>query len=415
MPKNRGTMEKQLVQIEGMVENVVFGNENTGFAVIELNTGEEILPVVGELYGVEEGEELKVTGTYSSHPKFGDQFKAEVYERSLPATATAIKKFLCSGAVKGIGSVLAQRIVDVFGEETLNILEENPQRLVEVKGITQKKADALAIEFHRLFGMRSAMMFFSAYGMTPSQGVRIWKKWGVISVDVVKDNPYLLCEDDIMVEFRTADQMALSLGLDEQSGKRIFGAIQHVLRHNLKNGHTCLARETVSALVSKLLVNVGTDPIEIEIDNRIQDEELFSVQRNKEFLFLPSMYGAERYIALRLSMMLQNHFFVHKDMELMIDKVETEKGIRYEGLQRQAIREALQQSILLLTGGPGTGKTTTLNAIIDLLEQEGLTIAIAAPTGRAAKRISEVTGRQNHPPPAGSGLQRRGHPQIHSQ
>ncbi len=393
MPKNRGTMEKQLVQIEGMVENVVFGNENTGFAVIELNTGEEILPVVGELYGVEEGEELKVTGTYASHPKFGYQFKAEVYERSLPATATAIKKFLCSGAVKGIGSVLAQRIVDVFGEETLNILEENPQCLAEVKGITQKKADALAIEFHRLFGMRSAMMFFSAYGMTPSQGVRIWKKWGVISVDVIKDNPYLLCEDDIMVEFRTADQMALSLGLDEQSGKRIFGAIQHVLRHNLKNGHTCLARETVSALVSKLLVNVGTDPIEIEIDNRIQDEELFSVQRNKEFLFLPSMYGAERYIALRLSMMLQNHFFVHKDMELMIDKVETEKGIRYEGLQRQAIREALQQSILLLTGGPGTGKTTTLNAIIDLLEQEGLTIAIAAPTGRAAKRISEVTGR----------------------
>ena len=144
-------MEKQLVQIEGMVENVVFGNENTGFAVIELNTGEEILPVVGELYGVEEGEELKVTGVYTSHPKFGYQFKAEVYERSLPATTTAIKKFLCSGAVKGIGSVLAQRIVDVFGEETLNILEENPQRLVEVKGITQKKADETRWRVRRLF------------------------------------------------------------------------------------------------------------------------------------------------------------------------------------------------------------------------------------------------------------------------
>ncbi|MEG2597036.1 MAG: ATPase, T2SS/T4P/T4SS family, partial [Oscillospiraceae bacterium] len=386
-------MEKQLVQIEGMVENVVFSNENTGFAVIELNTGEEILPVVGELFGVEEGETLKLTGSYASHPKFGYQFKAEIYERSLPQSITAIKKFLSSGAIKGIGGVLAQRIVDVFGEDTLHIIEENPERLSEVKGITAKKADALAIEFHRLFGMRAAMMFLSTYGLTPGQSVRVWKKWGVISVDIVKDNPYLLCDDDIMVTFKAADQMALSLGLEEKSHKRIFGAVQHVLRHNLKNGHTCLARETVVGLVGKLLSNVGTDPIEIEIDDRLELEELFSVRRNKDFLCLPAMYGAEKYIALRISMMLQNKFFVQKNIDVLIDRVEQEKKISYEGLQREAIRAALEQSILLLTGGPGTGKTTTLNAIIDLLEQEGMTIAIAAPTGRAAKRISEVTGR----------------------
>ncbi len=386
-------MEKELIQIEGMVENVVFGNESTGFAVVELNTGEEILPVVGILYGVEEGEELKLTGNFTSHPKFGHQFKVDFYERNLPANAIAIRKFLASGAVKGIGAVLAQRIVDTFGEETLNILEENPLRLAEVKGITLKKADALSNEFSRLFGMRSAMMFFSSFGISPIQGIRIWKKWGVISVDVIKDNPYLLCESDIMVEFKIADRMALALGFEEKSSKRIFGAIQHILRHNLKNGHTCLARDTIISLAVKMLNNVGNDDIEIEIDNRIEDSELFSVQKNKEFLFLPYMYASERYIALRLSMMLKNKFFIHKDIDKMIDKIENEKEIKYEELQREAIKEALTQSIVILTGGPGTGKTTTLNAVIDLLEKEGLSIALAAPTGRAAKRISEVTGK----------------------
>ncbi len=387
-------MEKELNVIEGMVENIVFANESTGFAVIELNTGEEILPVVGTLYGVEEGEELKVTGTFASHPKFGHQFKAEVFERSLPASAAAIRKFLASGAVKGIGAVLAQRIVDAFGEDTLNILEENPMRLAEIKGITTKKADALSEEFHRLFGMRQAMMFFNSYGLSPAEGIRIWKKWGIISVDVIKDNPYLLCHGDIMVDFKTADRLALSLGFAEESQKRIFGAVQHILRHNLKNGHTCLARETVVAMVSKMLSNVGTDPIETEIDNRIEDNELYSVQKNKEFLFLPDMYGAERYIALRIALMLKSRFFARKDADMMIDKIENEKKIKYESLQRLAIKEALYQSILILTGGPGTGKTTTLNAIIEILEQEGLTIAVAAPTGRAAKRAAEVTGRE---------------------
>ncbi len=387
-------MEKEFNVVEGMVENIVFANESTGFAVIELNTGEEILPVVGTLYGVEEGEELKVTGTYATHPKFGHQFKAEVFERNLPASATAIRKFLASGAVKGIGAVLAQRIVDAFGEDTLNILEENPMRLAEIKGITSKKADALSEEFHRLFGMRQAMMFFNSYGLSPAEGIRIWKKWGIISVEVIKDNPYLLCHGDIMVDFKTADRLALSLGFAEESQKRIFGAVQHILRHNLKNGHTCLARETVVSMVSKMLSNVGTDPIENEIDNRIEDDELYSVQKNKEFLFLPDMYGAERYIALRIAMMLRSRFFARKDADMMIDKIENEKGIKYESLQRFAIKEALYQSILILTGGPGTGKTTTLNAIIELLEQEGLTIAVAAPTGRAAKRASEVTGRE---------------------
>ena len=381
-----------VISIEGTVSEVVYMSPETGFAVIEVETDEELLPVVGELYGVSEGEELRLTGSYSNHPKFGRQFKAMAYERRMPATAAAVRKFLSSGAVKGIGAVLASRIVDTFGDDTMTILEETPGRLTEVKGISPKKAVAIIKELGQMFGMRSAMNFLSSYGLTPAEGVRAWKKWGPITVDVVKDNPYLLCDEEIGVEFKRADEIALSVGIEADSGKRLFGAASHVLRHNLKNGHTCLARQTVVQLVMRL-TGVEEAAIEADIDQRIEEEELFSVQKNREFLFLPSMYNAERYIAMRLSMMLQNRFFVSRNIDEMIDRTEAEKGIHYESLQREAIREALQKSMLILTGGPGTGKTTTLNAIIDLLEDEGLSIAIAAPTGRAAKRVSEVTGR----------------------
>ena len=381
-----------VISIEGTVSEVVYMSPETGFAVIEVETDEELLPVVGELYGVSEGEELRLTGSYSNHPKFGRQFKAMAYERRMPATAAAVRKFLSSGAVKGIGAVLASRIVDTFGDDTMTILEETPGRLTEVKGISPKKADAIIKELGQMFGMRSAMNFLSSYGLTPAEGVRAWKKWGPITVDVVKDNPYLLCDEEIGVEFKRADEIALSVGIEADSGKWLFGAASHVLRHNLRNGHTCLARQTVVQLVMRL-TGVEEAAIEADIDQRIEEEELFSVQTNREFLFLPSMYNAERYIAMRLSMMLQNRFFVSRNIDEMIDRTEAEKGIHYESLQREAIREALQKSMLILTGGPGTGKTTTLNAIIDLLEDEGLSIAIAAPTGRAAKRVSEVTGR----------------------
>ena len=386
-------MRTELVSISGVVEDVTFVNPETGFAVIEVDTGQELLPVVGELYGVSAGEELRLTGSYASHPKFGRQFKAVAFERSLPAGAAAIRKFLSSGTVKGIGAVLAGRIVDHFGDDTLEILEQTPGRLSEVRGISPKKAEALTAELQQLFGMRTVMMFLASYGMTPAEGVRVWKKWGVIAMDIIRDNPYLLCGEDIGADFKRADTIALSLGMEEDCGKRLFGAVVHILRHNLRNGHTCLSRAKVVELAAKLLDGISQEVIDQDITQRLEEEELFSIQRNREFLFLPAMYQAERYIALRLSMMLQNRFFVQRNLERMIAAVEKEKGIQYEELQREAIRQALQQSILILTGGPGTGKTTTLNAIIDLLEQEGLTIAIAAPTGRAAKRVSEVTGR----------------------
>ena len=385
--------EVQMTQIRGTVDEVVFQNPENGFAVIELDTGEELLPVVGELCGVEPGEELTITGSYASHPKFGYQFKAVLYERSLPTSVPAIRKYLGSGAVKGIGPALAGRITETFGEKTLDILEKEPERLSEVKGISPRKAKEVAQEFGKMFGMRVLMIFLTGHGISSSQSVKIYKKWGAMASDLIKANPYLLCIGDIGVDFEKADAIALSEGLSRENPERVYGGIAHILRYNLRNGHTCLAREVIADKASQLL-RLDRETVQAEIDRRLESEELFAIQRNREYLFLPDFYGAERYSAMRISLMLQNRYFETRSVDKMIDQFEKEKGIHYEALQREAIRQALSGSVMVLTGGPGTGKTTTLNAIIGLLEEEGLKIAIAAPTGRAAKRISEVTGKE---------------------
>ncbi len=385
--------EDALITLTGTVDAVIYENEQTGFAVIELDTKEELLPVVGVLFGVKAGEELTVTGSYATHPRFGHQFKAEIYERRLPADLSAIQKFLESGAVKGIGPVMAKRIIETFGEETLSVLEETPSRLREVKGISEKKALELSENLRALFSMRQVMMFLTSFGLTPHQSVRVYKKWGSMSLDLVKQNPYLLCDDDVGASFSSADSIAFSAGIKPADPRRVFGAICYVLRHNLQNGHTCLGREEVENLSRRLLPELSPDSFSMEIDNRLASEELFSIETRRQFLFLPAYYAAERYIALRLQMLLYGGVFEKPDLDRRIQKIEERLKIRYEKLQKKAIETALGSGIMILTGGPGTGKTTTLNGIISLLEEDGLRLSIAAPTGRAAKRISEVTGR----------------------
>lgn len=386
--------EQEMVELKGTVEQVLYEDASSGFAVVEIDTGEDYVPAVGNLQGVAPGEALTLTGQYVSHPKFGYQFKVALFERSLPESTAAIRKYLASGAVRGIGAALASRIVDTFGDETLEVLEKDPGRLSQVRGISAKKAEELTREFGQLFGMRTVMIFLAGHGIGSAQSVRIYKKWGPLTTDLLRENPYLLCDDEIRVDFGTADRMAASFGIDRGAPQRIYAALCHVLRYNLRNGHTCLNRDKV-VLLARKLTGLSEDPVEIEIDERLQKEELCSmVRKGKEFLFLPGYYAAEKYIAFRVELMLRNRFFETRDVDAMIDRVEKEKGIQYETLQRQAIREALSRSLLILTGGPGTGKTTTLNAIIELLEQEGMKLAIAAPTGRAAMRVSEVTGHE---------------------
>lgn len=384
--------EQEYIMLEGSVESVTFSSAETGFTVLELNTGEELVCVVGTLLGVEEGEELKLTGFFQTHATYGMQFKAQMFERRLPSTASAIKKYLASGVVKGIGPKTAQSIVEMFGEDTLKIIEETPERLAEVKGITKPKAMKMAADFKELFGVRALMMFLSAHNITPTQSVMIYKEWGNYALDLIKDNPYLLCSRDFGVDFAISDEIAESYSIKNDDQKRIVAGITYVLVHNLSNGHTGLPKhELINATVR--LLNVDRELVENCLEDRLASGELYSYDKTPtELVFLSNMFLAQQYIVSRLSLMLRCSSNKLTNASEIVDRLEQENKIEYAQLQRRAIEQAVEHDVFILTGGPGTGKTTTLNGIISVLEQQGKSVAVAAPTGRAAKRISEVTG-----------------------
>lgn len=385
-------MKTELFEIEGVVEEIIFASQETGFTVLELNNGEELIVVVGELFGVNQGEQLKVTGEFVNHPTHGHQLKAHIFERSMPATTTAIKKYLSSGSVKGIGPSIASRIVDKFGDETLEILEKQPERLAEIKGISVKKARDLGYEFQQVFGIRAVMLFLEKHNINPSQSIKVWKKWGLSAIDIITENPYFLCDDDINISFSIADSIAKNFGMNIDNSKRIKSGLSYVLFHNLSNGHTCLPKEQLITLSNSLL-EVDGQLIGQYLEELIENKILIEIQKNKPFVMLANFYLSEQYIASRLTVMSNTVCEKYEDVDLLIDEIENQNGIIYEVLQRQAIKYCLENQIFILTGGPGTGKTTTLNGIINIFEMQGLKVEITAPTGRAAKRIAEVTGR----------------------
>lgn len=387
-------METQnLETITGSVDHIVYANRDSGFAVIELIYNEELISAVGIMNDVQVGEELELTGYFTSHPTYGYQFKVEICQHSLPATSSAIKKYLASGVVKGLGPGLAGRIVDAFGDDTLKIIEESPERLSEIHGISKRKGLQFAEEFKQLFGVRSLMLFLSKYSVTPAQSVLVWKKWGALALDMIKANPFVLCGTLFQIDFSIADQISRDYELPQDSYHRVLAGISHVLIHNLNNGHTCLPLDKILLLAEKVL-DLDSKLISDSVECMISNQDLVKIEKNKTFLALPDLYHAEQYISSRVSLMAKIPQSAPQNIDFIIRQIEEEKGIAYEDLQKKAIQEAVINDIFILTGGPGTGKTTTLNGIIDVLEYQGLSISIAAPTGRAAKRISEVTLRE---------------------
>lgn len=386
-------MQQDIEELCGTVEDIIYRNVDTGFAVINLGVSDELVCVVGSLATVEVGEELRVIGKFGSHPTYGYQFKAEAFDRQLPATAGAIMRYLASGAIKGIGPALARRIVDRFGDETLEKIELNPSCLSQVKGISPKKAEALAEEFKHVFGVRRVMLFLAKFGVSPTAAVKVWKLWGPDAVRLVTENPYLLCEEDVGLPFETADAIADAYEIDKFDGNRINAAVRYVLSGNLTNGHTCLPyKKLIQA--AEMLLSVGTDAIDSSLQDMVARDLLILVERNQPYYYLPDLYVAENYIASRISEMVGELVFEAENADGLIDAEERRLGIEYETLQRQAIRAALCENIMILTGGPGTGKTTTLNGMIDILEEQGKAVYLTAPTGRASKRMSELTGRE---------------------
>ena len=389
-------MEKQteVLQLTGMVDHIVFCNEDNGWTVLELDVNDSIVTVVGTFPQVQVGETLRVQGSWVNHPSFGQQFKATASESTLPTDATAILRYLASGAVKGIGPATAARIVDRFGADALRILEEEPQELAKIKGISLSKAREMGQSFCAQFGLREVVMTFGSYGLSPNEALRCWKKFGPSTLIKIKANPYLLCTSGLRIGFERADQINRALGGDHLDGNRIEAGVQYVLRHNLGNGHTCLPRDKVIPTAMSLL-DVPEVAADAAVNRMVQGLQLRQVEMNgREYLFLPRYYDAEVFIANRMRLMGGMESVIAEDIHLRIDAMERNFHITYEEQQRKAMVEALATGTLILTGGPGTGKTTTLRGVITLLESMGETVAIAAPTGRAAKRISELTGRE---------------------
>ncbi|MDR2932065.1 MAG: ATP-dependent RecD-like DNA helicase [Oscillospiraceae bacterium] len=386
--------ETPMQKLPGTVEHIVYSSEDTGFTVLEIDSDGELVTVVGTLPAVAPGEELILTGRFTSHPTYGQQFKAELCERTLPATASAIRKYLASGAIKGIGPKTAIRIVEIFGDETLEIIEKNPMRLAEVPGISKRKATEISEEYKHIFGIRAVMLFLSRYDIEPSAAIRVWKTWGMLAVDVITNDPYQLCIEAIGVAFETADMIAAQMDMDTAAPQRIAAGIRHVLIHNLGNGHTCLPRDKLLPAAAGLL-GLESYLLEDVLESMVADSGLIAdTVGGIPYIYLPDMYEAETYIAGRLKLMLDTTAPEGARCDADIAALEQRLGIEYARLQRKAIAMALESRVFILTGGPGTGKTTTLNGILSILEAQGAKVALAAPTGRAAKRMSELCGRE---------------------
>lgn len=381
-----------LQELEGTVESVLFSNSDNGYIVLELDIGGKLTTVVGELGNIEVGEELVVSGNYVKHQKFGMQFKAVFCRRKMPATTGAILKYLSSGVLKGIGKTLAKRIVDEFGEKALMIIENDPEQLVKVTGITASKAEEISMEFKRVFGIRALMIFLSQYGIPPSAAVASWKKWGQYAVEIIKENPYVMCGNGIELEFDKAEAMAVKIGYPMNSEGRITAGIIYILVNNTFAGHTCLPLDRLKKTAIKLL-EVEEELVDKCLDNECKEGNLFTYKKGeRDFVYLADLYTAEDYITGRLEVMSSCFKDTQHDYAKLIAIEESAKDITYAEQQRKAIALALSQGFMILTGGPGTGKTTTLKAIISLYRQRGMTVMLAAPTGKAAKRISDLTG-----------------------
>lgn len=386
--------EDRLLELCGSVETVVYHNDKNQYTVLEMNAGNENVTVVGAFPFVSVGEELHVYGKWSSHPSFGDQFKAEAFERSRPATTAAMLKYLSSGAVKGIGPATARRIIETFGGKALEIIENEPERLAQIKGITREKALEINTELKRVYGIRELMAFLGAYGVRPEEAVLVWKQFGEGSVGCIQEDPYCLCGDGLDISFSIADSIAESMEKPRNDDGRVQAGVLYVLRHNLNNGHTCLPADKLCQAAQRLL---GVELSDVQDALLLLCEHYQTVCVNfdgRDFIFLKKQYQSEEYISRRMQGMLQMPPQSICGAENMIADVERTQGIAYAEKQHDAIRAALDKGILILTGGPGTGKTTTLNAIIRILKEMGERVFLAAPTGRAAKRMSELTGEE---------------------
>ncbi|WP_273321762.1 ATP-dependent RecD-like DNA helicase [Vallitalea guaymasensis] len=386
-------METQQV-IEGIIEEIIYRNENNGYCVCEISMEEEDITCVGTMLGVSEGEQIRAVGEYVSHHTYGRQFQIESYQSFIPQDRHSVLRYLSSGAIKGIGPALAKRIVKKFGDDSFRIIEEEPETLALVKGISEKKANEVANIFYEQREMRKTIIFLQEYGISLTYAIKIYNRYKERTMDIVGNNPYKLAEDIIGIGFKTADEIAMKMGIDKDSVHRVKAGIMFILGRASLNGHTYLPKNDLIDKAEEMLLVpyelIENALIELQINKQIISKEV----EDRVITYNMMFYHLELNVARKIYDLAQFDYDLPSNVDNEIKVIEESSDIVFDDYQRQAIKEGIKNGVIVVTGGPGTGKTTTINSIIDLLERQGLDVMLAAPTGRAAKRMTEATGRQ---------------------
>lgn len=379
-------------KLAGYVEHIIYRNADNGYTVLNLVSGEEEITCVGIFSAIAEGENIEASGDYTDHPTYGKQFKVESFEEKAPEDEEAIERYLGSGAIRGIGLALAARIVRRFKADTFRIIEEEPERLAEVKGISERKAMEIADQVNEKRDLRQAMIFLQQYGITMNLAVKVYQQYGQEVYGIIRENPYRLADDIEGVGFRTADEIAVRVGIRMDSDFRIRSGILYVLLRASTEGHTYLPEEELTRRTGQLL-EVGEEQIEKQyMDLAIERKIIMKQGENQTQIYAASFYYMEANTATMLKQLNVSYDVPDLEIEERVRRIEKQTGMELDEQQMTAVKEAVRNGLLIITGGPGTGKTTTINTIIKYFEMEGLDIFLAAPTGRAAKRMSETTG-----------------------
>ena len=386
--------EQELEQLEGTVEDIIYENADNGYTVFEVSGGGVITVVCGVVGELHAGESVICRGRYENHATYGRQFHAQECETDMPKDLEAVYAFLASRSLPYIGAKTADKIIDLFGAEALEVIANDPARLTQVPGISPDKADRIQQEFKRMFGMRELIAYLAQFEIGPRKAMEVFRAFGPGAMQAISANPYLLCGEPLQLDFRHADSIAQYYHMEGDCAQRLEAALLRTLRHNAGNGHTCLPRAQLLETASNF-IHQPPEKLARALDKCIETEELcVKMFDGVPYIYLPDLLAAEQDIAHRLAILARRGKNTARDLDRNLQVLELTQGFAYAPLQREAIRKAMTENCLVLTGGPGTGKTTTVNAILQLLENQAERVALCAPTGRAAKRLSELTGRK---------------------